>query len=135
MTKAPADAPTLLAMATEQPEPGEGSDVPRDPTGTKPKRIVEPTPTTNQQPSGNPNFNKSDTTSRANSTKSFPGGDSTALETLGPGSGVQAFPTANIPRPTAAAPRARRGVLGIHPLAILAGLVALHIFIVTVAGK
>jgi hypothetical protein len=134
LTSAPADASTLLAMATEQPEPGEVSDVPRDSTRT---RIDNGTQPTNQQPSQNktPTFALPDTTSRANSTKSFPGGDSTAVETLGPSSAIQGFPTANIPRPTAAAPRARRGVLGIHPLAILAGLVALHIFIVTVAGK
>jgi len=32
-------------------------------------------------------------------------------------------------------PGARRGVLGLHPMFILVGLIALNIFVVTVAGK
>ena len=53
-------------------------------------------------------------------------------DTLAPGSpGGQFHPAATSAPP----PGARHGVLGIPPLALLAGLLALHIFVVTVAGK
>jgi hypothetical protein len=139
MTSAPVDASTLLALATEQPEPGEGSDVPVDSTKTR-KRIPDTgtpanqqgTPTQNSQ-NKNPTFNAPDTTAHADSTHAFPGGDPAALETLGAGSGFHTFPTGGAARTPVA--RARRGVLGIHPLAILVGLVALDVFIVKFAGK
>jgi hypothetical protein len=41
----------------------------------------------------------------------------------------------NIQDAAAPPPGARRGVLGLHPLFILVGLIALNIFVVTVAGK
>jgi len=41
----------------------------------------------------------------------------------------------NAQETVAAPPGARRGVLGLHPLFILVGLIALNIFVVTVAGK
>jgi len=128
MTSAPAaDGPTLLAFLAPPsgrplPEGGEG-----DTTRTsEPKTTTQQTPTTNQAPF--------DTTHSA-ARKSFPGGDSTALETLGPGSAIHTFPTGGAAAPNAAGAHGRQGFLGLTPIAILAGLIALHVFIVSTVGK
>jgi hypothetical protein len=83
-----------------------------------------------------PKFNIPDTTSRPDarhdSLFSVPG--RAPVETIGPATTILPVPSSTQPsRPPG--PRARRGILGVHPLAILVGLIALHIFVVTVAGK
>jgi hypothetical protein len=90
------------------------------------------TPTTPFQPK----FNIPDTTSRHDSRQdslfSVPG--RAPVETIAPATTILPVPSSTQPsRPPG--PRARRGILGVHPLAILVGLIALHIFVVTVAGK
>jgi hypothetical protein len=130
MTSAPADAPTLLAFLAPPPgrilpEGGEG-----DTTREVPPPNTQNTPTNTQNTP--PNFSLPDT-SRRDTTRSFPGGDPAALETIGPSSSIRSFPTGT----SSSAPtiRGRRGLLGIHPLAILAGLIVLDVFIVKVASK
>jgi hypothetical protein len=93
--------------------------------------IKEPTPQNQPSqgtPSNQPSFSQQDTTRH----HSFPG-DTTAPETIGPGSAFHAFPTGG--NPSASSAPVRRGFLGVTPIAILVGLVALHVFIVSVAGK
>ena len=131
---APADLLTLsdyvLQAPGDQPEPGEGEgDVPET------SRILEPqTPPPQPTPGGNqpdpfrPRFDIQDTAGRRDSLfKAAP------VETIGPPSNLLPLPSSAGSAPPG--PRARRGVLGIHPLALLVGLIAFHIFIVTVAGK
>ena len=84
-------------------------------TGTKPSNL----PT-------NP-FDRPDTL------RSGAGGTGAPLETLGTSPAFRGPAVAATPIPTG--PHVRRGVLGIHPLALLAGLIALHIFIVTTVIK
>jgi len=122
----------ILAQAT-QPRlrpPGGGPD--SSGTGEVPENKI---PTTQSQPpptGGNqPSFNQPDTTHHA-PPRSFPG-DTTAPETIGPGSAFHAFPSGGTPSSSAAP--VHRGFLGVTPIAILVGLVALHVFIVSVAGK
>lgn len=134
---APALVLTLSNYVMQPPgEPGGGDeDVPDT------ARVFEPrtpapqpgapggTPTTPFQPK----FNIPDTTSRhSDSLFSVPG--RAPVETIGPATTILPAPSSTQPsRPPGA--RARRGILGVHPLAILVGLIALHIFVVTVAGK
>jgi hypothetical protein len=136
-TSAPADAPTLLAFATEQPDSVPGGGGVGDTTGIEkePKPILEPSlPPANQPPpSSSPSFSLPDTVTRRDSTRSFPGGNAAPPETIRPGPAISTFPTGR-GTPAPAAP-ARRGLLGIHPIAILVGLIVLDIFIVKLASK
>jgi len=124
----------LLALAEQGPgggklrPPGGGAD--STGTGEVPENKI---PTTQNQPpptsQGNgPSFNQQDTTRH-----SFPGADTTAAETIGPGSAFHAYPGGGTPGASSAP--VHRGFLGVTPIAILVGLVALHVFIVSVAGK
>jgi len=131
MTSAPADGPALLALA-----PPSGRTLPGggDSTGAAEPKIPPTNQPTSQQPPPlkQPTFTLPDT-AHGGGSRSFPGGDSTALETLGPGTPVHAFPTAGTT--AVPGPHVRRGFGGLTPVAILVGLIAFHIFIVSVAGK
>ncbi len=84
------------------------------------------------QPINQPSFGVPDTSRHGDSIR-FPGGNPAALETLGPGSAIP-----SIPKAAASAPppvKQRHGILGLHPLALLVGLIAFHIFIVTSVVK
>jgi hypothetical protein len=64
-------------------------------------------------------------------TQSFPGGNQAPFETLGAPT-TQSLPTAGgYSAPPPPGGKHRRGIIGLHPLALLVGLVALHIFVVT----
>ena len=132
-------APAVVALALSDyvmqppnlPNPGEGGQ--EDTTDFEPKL---PEPGT-QPPAGNPQnpfqskFSKPDTAARHDSLFSVPG--AAPVETIGPSSMILPAPSAPPSRPPGV--RTRRGIFGVHPLAILVGLIAFHIFIVTVAGK
>jgi len=128
MTSAPATSgPTLLAFLAPPtgkplPEGGEGDTT----------HAFEPKPTTNQQ---TPTTNQAPFDTTHSAAKRFTGGDSTALETLGPGSAIHTFPTGGTTAPNAAGAHGRQGFLGLTPIAILAGLIALHVFIVSTVGN
>ena len=114
---APSTATPLLAFVSVQPpgdtgEEGDEDSIPvtKDPTapeGTPPP--ASPPPTFSPNPA--------------------------ALETLGPPAAAPVLRGANTPTPLPTGPRPRRGILGIHPLALLAALVALHIFVITTVVK
>jgi len=124
MTGAPPHRDEMLAFAT-QPDPGD-----TDSTGVgiekhEPKGTTTETPPPQNLPH-NPAFDRPDT-SKAGGFNSAP------LETLGPSTTNRNFGNPTTPLP--AASHVRRGIFGVHPLAILVGLVALHIFVVTSVVK
>ena len=55
-----------------------------------------------------------------------------AGDTLGPHSAGLPFPASGAARPGV---KPRRGVFGLHPIALLVGVIALHIFVVGLASK
>jgi hypothetical protein len=129
---APSAVSQLLAFAGVPADSGDtGDSNPREPM--EPKNLPEanpqnqqPPPKTQQPPP--PSFAAPDTSSHADSIRAFPGGGGAPLETLG------APPRGPFVTNAAAGlhgPRPRRGVFGVPPLALLAGLIALHIFVVT----
>jgi len=130
---APAGAGALseyaMMVSIEQPDPGEGGEedtsdtVPEKEFDTKPGTGV---PTTTTTPWGGTQPDSA-THRQAPPSITFPG----TADTLSPAS-------SSTPRSAGAATSttsSRRGILGIHPIALIAGLIALHIFVVTVAGK
>ena len=127
----------VMLASIEQPDPGAGGE--EDSMETKPLEPAEPkggTPPANQPIPSKlpPGFSLPDTArAHPDSSFSFPGGNAAVSESIGPASSVLPFPGG------AAAPRTpaktRRGIMGLHPIALLAGLIAFHIFVVTVAGK
>jgi hypothetical protein len=108
-----------------------------NPKEPKEQKLPEANPQNQQPPSKTqqplpPSFTAPDTSSHADSIRAFPGGGGAPLETLG------APPRGPFVTNAAAGihgPRPRRGVLGVPPLALLAGLIALHIFVVTKVVK
>jgi hypothetical protein len=133
---APSEVSQLLAFAGEQPEPGEGGEGDSIPRIIEPKNLPEAPPQDQPPPSKTPpplppTFAAPDTSSHADSIRAFPGGGGAPLETLG------APPRGPFVTNAAAGihPRPRRGLLGVPPLALLAGLIALHIFVVTKVVK
>jgi len=123
-TSAPPDRAELLAFAM-QPEPAECDTCDVEPPikNAEPKGkgndVQPPAPPINTP---NPTFDKPDTSKMG-------GFNAAPLETLGPGTTNRNFGGAAATLPVARHPR--RGVLGIHPLAILAVLIAVHVFVVT----
>ncbi len=126
LTAAPAEFSEILALA--QPPTGEQTDQPDSereiplPKGGLNNPTTPTTPTTETK---QPTFSLPDTMTH---------GNPAALETLGPPTANRNLPAGNAaPQPAAA--HHRRGLLGIHPIALLVGLVALHIFVVTTVVK
>ena len=97
-----------------------------DTTGNIEKPIDTGSPVVNPTPSKQPGGGSVPDTAR---TSFFNRAQEESLRMALPGMRSNTQDTAPPP------PGARRGVLGIHPLAILVGLIALDIFVVTVAGK
>ncbi|HMI30818.1 MAG TPA: hypothetical protein VK527_03695 [Candidatus Limnocylindrales bacterium] len=133
---APADLLTLsdyvLHAPGDQPEPGEGEDVPDTHRVFEPPRPPAepgvPPPGGNPPGTFRPSFDSLTTRGRGDSLfKAAP------VETIGPSTNLLPPPSGAGAAPPG--PQARRGILGVHPLALLVGLIALHIFIVTVAVK
>lgn len=121
-TSAPSDRMELLAFAMQPPAECDTCDVEETPKNTEPKGKGNdnppPTPPINTP---NPTFDKPDT-SKAGAFNAAP------LETLG-GTTNRNFGGAAATLPVARHPR--RGLFGIHPLAILVALIAVHVFVVT----
>ncbi len=125
-TAAPANVLTLSDYVM-QPPGDEGDDgVVKDSTGTRPKVLEPPVPTgadtvpTRPTPIKPPAWAFPDSAARTDTTNVIP---------TSPG---------NVPAPSAGshpAVKPRRGVLGIHPIALLVGMIALHVFVVGLATK
>jgi hypothetical protein len=123
---APSDPAQLLAFAMQPPETD--TDTPTDTDTTVIKKEEpkgqgsnNPAPVIDNQPK--PTFDKPDTSKTG-------GFNQAPLETLGaPGTTNRNFGGAASSLPVAQ--HARRGLLGIHPLAILVALIAVHVFVVT----
>ena len=120
---APTDPTQPLAFVTQQPDTnvndtGDSSDTPPKGGETKINNNTTPTPTDTKTPT----FDKPDTSKMG-------GFNAAPLETLGPGTTNRNFGGAAATLPVAKHPR--RGLLGIHPLAILVALIAVHVFVVT----
>jgi len=131
--KAPAEPWELLAFAAQKP-PGTLGGGETDTTGQQlppPREVNPPTtpPPTNTPP---PSFNLPDTSRHADSIRAFPGGSGAPLETLG---GPISRPFTGATSTSLPVGTHRRGLLGVPPLALLAGLIALHIFVVTKVVK
>ncbi len=90
----------------------------------------EPKPTQQQQPPGGallpPGGASFPDSAKKTSTFGNPMGDTLTARFMGEHHAQETGPPP---------PGARRGILGIHPIAILVGLIALDVFVVTVAGK
>jgi hypothetical protein len=117
-----------MDISAYQPDPGGGGE--EDSTENSPE--IEPKvdpganpPTPPPQPKPNLGFSIPDS-SRA-------GADSTLQQMNNPASVLP--PPAAATGSSGSPVKSRRGVLGIHPAALLVGLVALHIFIVSVVAK
>ncbi len=119
-----------MTVSIEQPDPGAGgeedtSDVP------EPDKEFKTQPGDNKGvPTTNWGGTVPDSTNhRQSPPTTFPGVGTS--DTLSPAS-------SSTPRSAGTATSttsSRRGLLGIHPIALIAGLIALHVFVVTVAGK
>jgi len=123
----------VMVASSDQPDPGVGGD--EDSTDAQPREPETKggTPPTNQPTPPNLPFSVPDTAkSHGDSSFSFPGHNPAASETIGPASPILPFPGGAAARTPV---KTRRGIMGLHPIALLVGLVAFHIFIVTVAGK
>jgi len=120
-TSAPSDRAELLAFAM-QPDPGDGSDTQPPVKNEEPKGKGDNPSPTPAPPINTPTFEKPDTSKTG-------GFNEAPLETLGAGTTNRTFGGAAATLPVARHPR--RGILGIHPLAILAVLIAVHVFVVT----
>jgi hypothetical protein len=127
--------PVLLALSNYvmQPDPGEGGE--GDTTDVEPpikEHEPPPQPTGSGQPKPLPGFSTQDTTTRRDSMFSTPG--LAPVETIGPSTTILPVPSAaGPPRPLGV--KGRHGVFGVPPLVLLVGLIALHVFVVKVAGK
>ena len=114
-------------------QPPEGEPEPEDPKNTKILEPPEPKPGTQpppQQTLDQPAFGGSiPDTGRTDSMAWFQQDKTIGLDSLpeeaAAATAVHAGPVL----------KPRRGVIGLHPLALLAGLIAVHIFVITVAGK
>lgn len=127
---APPEVSQLLAFVAEQPEPD--SLPTKEPKEQKLPETNPQNPPPKPPPTPPPLFTAPDTSSHADSIRAFPGTGGAPLETLG------APPRGPFVTNAAAGihgPRPRRGLLGVPPLALLAGLIALHIFVVTKVVK
>jgi len=125
---------TTLALLDYVMQPPPEGDEPPD-TARVPKE--QNLPPAGEQPQNNKpitDFAQPDTARHGDVNQSFPGVNPAALETLGPASAVNR-PITPVAASASPAVRARGGILGIHPLALLVGLIALHIFIVTKVVK
>ncbi len=109
-------------------DPGEKVVEPKEPPPGS--QQTKPTPPQEVPPAWGASI--PDTGGRSDSMAWFQSDKIIGLDSL-PGEAAPAIETAHAAGVPGAKPR--RGVLGLHPLALLAGLVAFHIFIVTVAGK
>jgi hypothetical protein len=117
---------TLLALSdyVMQPQPDDEGGGEEDTTNTD-----RPTFEKKDQPPAN------QPTGQQPATQSFPGGNQAPFETLGAPSS-QSVPTGGTySPPPPPGGKHRRGIIGLHPLALLVGLVALHIFVVTKVVK
>lgn len=130
-----APATTLaLLNSVAQPEPGgeEEADTARarmEPPSQPAGEGQQP----RNQPINQPSFGLPDTARHGDVNRSFPGGNPAVLETLGPGSANRPITTPSVSAP--APVHVRGGILGLPPLGLLVGLIALHIFIVTKVVK
>jgi len=128
--EAPSERSQLLAFVTEDQEPpATGGE-----TDTT-KKEIQP-PATQQPPPTNttPTFQNQDNSNskHADSIRAFPGTNAAPLETLGATNRTfTGAATTSLP----AGAHVRRGLFGIPPLALLAGLIAVHIFVVTKVVK
>jgi hypothetical protein len=120
-----------MTVSIEQPDPGEGGE--EDTSDTVPEKEFPTQPGGNQPPPPpSPTWGGTvpDSVSHRQAPPpsiTFPG----TADTLSPTS--PSYPRSAGTAPSTAS--SRRGILGIHPIALIAGLIALHIFVVTVAGK
>ncbi len=71
---------------------------------------------------------RGDSLVRRDSTSSIPIAQPAVLETIGVQSGAPTPPPKPVPKP-------KHGVLGLHPAALIAGMVALHILAVSLVTK
>ena len=128
---APSQASEILAFLSEQPEPPEGGDqgdtLRREPNLPEANLNNPPAKPPSSTPLP-PIFQPPDTSMHADSIRAFPSVGGAPLETIGPPTGGPFVSNAAGLR---RAPVPRRGLLGIPPLALLAGLIALHICVVT----
>ena len=131
-TSAPSQEWQLLAYAAALADSGDE----QPPNQPEPKGSQEPPPT-NQPPQQNPNpfppsFQQADTSIHADTLRAFPGMNAAPIETLG------AHPAppilTNTPTPPPAVKR-HGAIFGMPPLVLLAGLIALHIFVVSSVVK
>ena len=127
---APSLESQLLAYAWAQPEPGD-EDTTHVKEPTVPENNNQPPPTQNPNPF-QPSFQPADTSIHADTLRAFPGMNAAPLETLGAAASRPIV--TNTPPPPAAAKR-RHAIFGMPPLVLLAGLIALHIFVVTSVVK
>jgi hypothetical protein len=74
-----------------------------------------------------PGFGVTDTTGRADSTLTFPSTQFAPIETIGP----QTFDPGTSTKTTST----KRGILGLHPTALIAAMIALHIVVVGLVAK
>jgi hypothetical protein len=121
---APGDVLTLSNYVMQPPGDEGDGDVVRDSTGTRPKVLEPPVHSTGAdtvptQPIKPPAWAFPDSARN----------DTAAVTTTSPTSQA-ALPAG--PHPS---PKTRRGVLGIHPIALLVGMIALHVFVVGLATK
>jgi len=123
-TAAPGNVLTLSDYVMQPPGDEGDDEVVKDSTGTRPK-VLEPTAQqtgadtvpTRQTPIKPPAWAFPDSAARTDTTNVIP----TSL----PAPSAGAHPAA----------KPRRGVFGIHPIALLVGMIALHVFVVGLATK
>jgi hypothetical protein len=130
-TSAPSQEWQLLAFASVPADTGEGDEGPPVKEPTVPEGTNNNQPPKNQNPF-QPNFQPADTSIHADTLRAFPGMNAAPLETLGATANRPIV--TNTPPPPAAAKR-RHAIFGMPPLVLLAGLIALHIFVVTSVVK
>ncbi len=136
-TRAPGDLQSLFSYALQPPEgetPGENQveeDTTREFEPVVP--TIETGPGGTQQPGQQPPppaFALPDSTGRLDSLFAVPTRQAAPVETIGPQSSFLPAPTSQ-KQPV----KSKRGVFGLHPAALIAGMVVLHIFIVGLATK
>lgn len=136
-TQAPGDRVSLSEYVLQPPDGGppvgdEGDDE-GDSTLLEPSAPTTPeTPFRGQQPGTQnqpPGFGVPDTGARTDSLFMVPLMQPAATETIG--AIPSTLPVASGNKPV----KSRRGVLGLHPAALIAGIVVLHVFVVGLATK